>query len=232
LSVVETSSTNSEILALAKLGEAEGLWIRADFQTAGRGRLGRDWVSPRGNLYASGLVRLRAGDPPAPTLGFVAALALQKILAIYAHDAAVNIKWPNDVMANGAKISGILLERAGDAVVVGVGVNLVSHPAIADRQTTSIADLTGSAPEPAIFLDHLVEVFEHVLGEWRSAGLGPILAKWEAHAHPVGAALKVSLPDGDTVDGLFGGLDSDGALRLRLADGSVRVIHAGDVFLI
>jgi BirA family transcriptional regulator, biotin operon repressor / biotin---[acetyl-CoA-carboxylase] ligase len=206
--------------------------VRAERQTAGRGRMGRDWASPVGNLYASGLIRLRAGDPPAATLGFVAALALDKILSIYAPDAAFHIKWPNDVMANGAKLSGILLERAGDAVIVGIGVNLASHPKILGRLTTSIAELTGTAPDPATFLDYLAEAFGDILAQWRTEGLGPILSRWQERAHPVGAPLSVSLPDGTSLEGVYEGLGPDGALKLRLADGGVRAIHAGDVFLV
>jgi BirA family biotin operon repressor/biotin-[acetyl-CoA-carboxylase] ligase len=220
------------MLALAADGQEEGLWIRAERQTAGRGRMGRDWASPPGNLYTSTLVRLRSGDPPAATLGFVAAIALDKILSLYARDVAFHIKWPNDVMAAGAKLSGILLERAGDAIVVGIGVNLASHPDFKDRLTTSMAALTGSAPDPGIFLEYLAEAFARSVARWRSEGLAPILAQWQDRAHPVGSALKVNLPDGERFGGLYEGLDADGALRLRLADGTVRVIHAGDVFLI
>jgi BirA family transcriptional regulator, biotin operon repressor / biotin---[acetyl-CoA-carboxylase] ligase len=220
------------MLALAKQGEDEGLWVRAERQTAGRGRMGRDWTSPAGNLYASGLIRLRASDPPAATLGFVAALALDKILSLYAPNAAFHIKWPNDVLAGGAKLSGILLERAGDAVIVGIGVNLASHPQIPGRLTTSIAELTGSAPDASTFLDYLAEAFGHFLAQWRLEGLGPILSRWQERAHPVGAALNVSLPDASSLKGVYEGLDPDGALKLRLADGSVRAIHAGDVFLV
>ncbi len=220
------------MLALAKGGEAEGLWVRADRQTRGRGRMGRDWASPLGNLYTSTLVRLRADDPPAATLGFVAAVSLRQTLAHFAPYAAFQIKWPNDVMANGAKLSGILLERAGDAVVVGIGVNLASHPDFADRQTISLAALMDVAPSAADFLDVLAEQFAKMVAAWRTQGLAQILALWQAAAHPVGTALNVSLPDGTALSGAFGGLGADGALNLCLADGTVRVIHAGDVFTV
>lgn len=220
------------MLALAGKCEGEGLWLRAERQTAGRGRMGRNWASPPGNLYTSTLVRVRAGDPPAATLGFVAAIALERIMSSYAPEAAFQIKWPNDVMADGAKLSGILLERTEDAIVVGIGVNLASHPDIPDRLTTSIAALTGSAPDPSVFLEYLADEFARWLSLWRSEGLTPILTQWQARAHSVGVALKINLPDGEALDGSYQGLSADGALRLRLADGTVRVIHAGDVFLI
>lgn len=117
------------MLALAAAGAAEGLWLRADYQTGGRGRQGRVWQSPPGNFYGSTLVRLRGGDPAAATLALVAAVALEEAVRIYAPGADVAIKWPNDLLLGEAKLAGILLERADDAVVVGIGVNLAHHPA-------------------------------------------------------------------------------------------------------
>ncbi len=230
--IPQTASTNADVLALAAAGAAEGLWLRAEQQTGGRGRMGRDWISPPGNLYVSTLVRLRPGDPVAATLGFVAAVALHEIAVFYAPDAVMQIKWPNDVMANGAKLSGILLERTGDAVVVGIGVNLVSHPDLPDRKTTSLAALTGIAPDAGFFLEGLTDAFQRLLSSWRGAGLPALLDRWRCAAHAVGTALKVSLSDGTAIDAFYDGLSDDGALRLRLADGTVRVIHAGDVFLV
>lgn len=184
------------------------------------------WRSPPGNLYASTLVRLRPGDPPAATLALVAAVALHEAAAAYAPDAGIRIKWPNDLIVGGAKLAGILLEREGEAVVIGFGANLAFHPEDIDRPATSLAALAGAAPEPAAFLDHLAEVFTRRLADWRS-GLPAIRTAWLAAAHPVGTAL--STPEGE---GLFEGLDESGALRLRLAGGKVRSVHAGDVFLI
>jgi BirA family transcriptional regulator, biotin operon repressor / biotin---[acetyl-CoA-carboxylase] ligase len=139
----------------------------------------------------------------------------------------VLIKWPNDLLCGGAKLAGILLERADDAVVIGIGVNLAHHPTDIDRPATSLAALTGTAPEPRPFLEALADSFARWRGRWRSEGLSRIRGHWLAAAHPIGTALSTSAGDG-----LFDGLDETGALRLRLADGSARVIHAGDVFLI
>jgi BirA family transcriptional regulator, biotin operon repressor / biotin---[acetyl-CoA-carboxylase] ligase len=220
------------MLALAAAGEPEGLWLRAERMTAGRGRMGRTWQAPAGNLYVSTIVRLGNGDPAPATLGFVAAIALVELLAGYASEAEFRIKWPNDVLASGAKISGILLERNGDAVVVGIGVNLAAHPQNLDRPVTSVKALTGSAPDTAQFLEDLTQCFARWVSRWRGEGLGEILKQWHALAHPIGVELQVSLPQGGQFNGLFDGLDCDGALKLRLADGSVRVIHAGDAFLV
>jgi BirA family biotin operon repressor/biotin-[acetyl-CoA-carboxylase] ligase len=228
--VAETASTNDDVAALAQAGAPEGLWLRAERQTAGRGRQGRDWVSPPGNLYASTLVRLHPGDPPAPSLALVAAVALAETAEAFGARPA--IKWPNDLLIDGAKLSGILLERAGDAVVVGLGVNLAHHPEGIDRPATSFAAVIGHAPAPEAFLAALADGFARWLYRWRADGLAPVRARWLDKAHPVGAALTARLPDGTSLDGLFDGLDAGGALRLRLADGGVHVIHAADVFLI
>ncbi|MFL6861495.1 MAG: biotin--[acetyl-CoA-carboxylase] ligase [Allosphingosinicella sp.] len=225
--VGETGSTNDDLAALARAGAPEGSWLRADLQTGGKGRQGRAWVSPPGNLHASTLVRLRPGDPPAPSLALVGAVALHEAVKAFAPDSPVQIKWPNDLIAGGAKLAGILLEREGEAVIAGFGVNLAHHPADTPRPATSLAALAGAAPEPAAFLDPLADAFARWLARWRGEGIAPIRAAWLAAAHPIGSALSTS--EGE---GLFEGLDETGALRLRLADGTTRIIHAGDVFLI
>lgn len=220
------------MILLAADGVAEGVWLRAEAQTAGRGRLGHDWVSPSGNLYASTLVRLRPGDPAAATIALVAAVALDEVVGAYAAPERLQLKWPNDLLLDGAKLSGILLERNGDTVIVGIGVNLAHHPEGLDRPATSLAASGFGAPDPAGFLLDLAAAFERWLGRWRRDGLGPVRARWIERAHPKGTALSVRLPGSEAIDGLFDGLGEDGALRLRLADGSVRTIHAGDVFMI
>lgn len=227
----ETGSTNDDVAALARDGAPEGLWLRADRQSGGRGRQGRAWLSPPGNLYASTLVRWTPGDPPAPSLALVAAVALHEVLRAAAPGAEVAIKWPNDILADGAKLAGILLERADDAVVIGFGVNLTHHPEELDRPATSAAALTDAAPEAGAFLETLAEAFARWLRRWRAAGLPAIRDRWLLAAHPVGTALGAEA-GGRRIEGLFDGLTQEGALRLRLADGAVHVIHAGDVFLI
>lgn len=229
--VAETGSTNADMLELARSGAAEGLWLRAKRQTAGRGRQGRAWASPEGNLYVSTLVRVRPGEPPAATLALVAAVALEETVSIFLHHPGhVVVKWPNDLLFDGAKLSGILLERAADAVVIGFGVNLAYHPVHLDRPATSLA-AHGSAPDPGVFAETLAESFVRWLSRWRD-GIAPVRDRWLARAHPIDTALTARLADETSVDGLFGGLDAQGALILRLADGSTRVIHAGDVFLL
>jgi BirA family biotin operon repressor/biotin-[acetyl-CoA-carboxylase] ligase len=230
ITVPETGSTNTDLLALARDGAPEATWLHAERQTGGRGRQGRSWESPPGNLYASTLVRLSPADPPAPTLALAAAVALHEAASLFIRGndgQGLVIKWPNDLLAGAAKLAGILLERADNAVVIGFGVNLAHAPTGLDRPVTSLSALNGAGPDPATFLDALVESFARHLAGWRRLGLGPIRNRWLAAAHPPGTAL--STPAGD---GLFEGLDETGALRLRLAEGTSRVIHAGDVFLI
>ncbi|MGQ0659815.1 biotin--[acetyl-CoA-carboxylase] ligase [Sphingosinicella sp.] len=221
--VAETGSTNDDLAALAREGAAEGIWLRAERQTGGKGRQGRTWLSPPGNLYASTIVRLRPGDPPAPTLALVTAVALHEVLAPFAPDAT--IKWPNDLLIRGAKVAGILLERVDDAVIAGFGVNIAHHPEGLPRPATSLSALAGTAPAPAALLENLARNFSRWLVRWRQEDLARVRAAWLTAAHALGTVL--STPEGE---GLFDGLDESGALRLRLADGSIRLVHAGDVF--
>ena len=207
------------------------MWLRAEAQTAGRGRQGREWVSRTGNLYASTLVRLRVGDPPAPTLALLSAVALEEAISLLGVRDGLRIKWPNDLLLGGAKVAGILLERSGDAVVIGFGVNCAHHPDLPDRATTSLAEHRHPV-DPAVLVETLGETFARWLDVWRGQGIAPVRTRWLARAHAMGTALTARLADGQAIDGLFAGLDEDGALRLRLADGTVRVIHAADVFLL
>lgn len=228
----ETGSTNDDVLALAADGAPEGLWLRADRQTGGRGRSGRSWSSPTGNLYASTLVRLRADDPPAPTLALAAGLALHRAMSpFFERSEVLRLKWPNDLLADGRKIAGILLERVDAAVVIGIGVNLGTHPADLARPATDLATERGLAVTPGTFLPDLAQSFTAALAEWR-VDLAGIRAAWSDAAHPPGTPLTTHGASAETVSGTFDGLDPTGACRLRLADGSVRLIHAGDVLLV
>jgi len=224
------------VAALARTGGPEGLWLRAETQTGGRGRHGRPWQSPVGNLYASTIVRPRAGDPVPATLAMVAALALHQVATAYtgadAGGGRIALKWPNDLLLDGAKLSGILLEAAGDAIVVGFGVNLAHRPEGLDRTTASFAAAGLGTPDPAAFLADLADAFARWVARWRGEGLAAILREWQARAHAPGTPLRTTGPDGGIVEGLFDGLDENGALRLRLADGTTHILHAGDVFLI
>ena len=172
-------------------------------------------------------------------------MALHEAVKLYAPDAEILIKWPNDLLwapaqavaqlsfpvPLAAKLSGILLERTGECVVIGFGVNLAHKPEALDRPTASLADLTGAAPAPPTFLETLADIFARWLGRWRSEGLEIVRAAWMKVAHPIGTALTAQ-SGGEKIEGLFDGLDDQGALKLRIADGSTRIVTAGDVFLI
>ncbi len=191
-------------------------------------------------MMASSIVTLGEGDPPAASLSFVAALAVHDMLLdllIPPLRPSCRLKWPNDVLVDGAKISGILLEQVARSVVVGIGVNLAQAPDLPDRATTHLARLNGrAAPSPAEALTLLSEHFARRVHAWRAHGLAATLAQWEAQAHPRGTPLSVQGEGpgagGGALTGQFDGLEPDGSLRLRLDDGSVRAIHAADVALI
>ncbi|MGZ8307669.1 MAG: biotin--[acetyl-CoA-carboxylase] ligase, partial [Allosphingosinicella sp.] len=188
--VALTGSTNDDVASLAREGAAEGVWLRAERQSGGRGRQGREWHSPPGNLHASTLVRLRPDDPPAPTLALVAAVALHEVASAFvAGRLPIEIKWPNDLLVAGAKLSGILLERIDDAVIVGFGVNLSDHPDETARPAINMGML-GGAPDPARFLDVLAASFARWVGRWRDEGLEPVRERWLAAAHPRGTELS------------------------------------------
>ncbi len=216
------------MLALAASGSVhEGDWLVAKRQTAGRGRQGRVWASPLGNLYTSGVVELRADDPTASTLAFVAGLAVVEALGV----SALSLKWPNDVLAGNAKLAGILLERQNNVVVIGVGANLAHHPDLPDRPTMSLAAL-GVTMSADTAISVLAPGFARWLDIWRTKGLPAIRSAWLDRAHSIDTPLAAALPDGTRIEGSFDGLTPDCALQLRLPDGAIRVIHAGDVFLI
>jgi BirA family biotin operon repressor/biotin-[acetyl-CoA-carboxylase] ligase len=231
--ISETGSTSSDLASRLIAGDqvAEGSWLVADRQTAGRGRLGRSWSDGSGNFMGSTNVKLTAGDPPAPSLALVAGLAVHDAVSghIAEPDRAM-LKWPNDLLVNGVKLAGILLERVGDRVVVGIGVNLAQAPQVPDRETLALTRY-GPAPDRDGFAEALAGCFAAEVLRWRSYGLGPLIQRWQAAGHPPGTPLCVVQPDGGRLSGTFAGLGEDGALRLALPDGTTRIIHAGEVLL-
>lgn len=222
-------STNAQALRLSRAGERGPLWVVALMQTAGRGRRGRNWVSQPSNLFATLL--LNAPSPPAqaPQLSFVAAVALADALcaAVPACAAALTLKWPNDVLLDGAKVAGILIEAEGDSVAVGIGVNCLGHPP--DTEFPA-ADLSAFAADAEAVFAALSATMAQRLAQWnRGAGFAAIRASWLDRAHGLGAPIRVRLPERD-LTGRFDGLDAAGRLLLHHADGAVEPITAGDVF--
>jgi BirA family transcriptional regulator, biotin operon repressor / biotin---[acetyl-CoA-carboxylase] ligase len=232
-SIPETGSTNADLAAGLVAGELlrEGDWLVADRQTAGKGRHGRAWFDGNGNFMGSTLVRLGAGEPPAGTLALVAGLALIEAVApLIPPPHLAQLKWPNDVLIGGAKLAGILLERVGDAVVVGIGVNLAVAPELPGRATVALLAY-GPAPDRDTFATTLAQSFDRELERWRTFGTESLVRRWLVAGHPLGTPLLVGEPGDEPLSGTFAGLTSDGALQLRLADGTTRVLHAGEVRL-
>lgn len=213
---------------LSDLQAVEGDWLIARRQFAGKGRQGRPWQSIEGNFLGSTIVEVGARDPLAPALTLVAGLALIEAVEAAAPGAKLSLKWPNDLMLGDAKLAGILLERSGDRVVAGFGVNLAGAPEIAGRNTAALSPIAEIAPEA--FAPLLAGKFAQILAMWRTADPSQFAQAWMARAHPVGAPLSVHNAPGELVSGTFDGIESDGALRLR-REGIIDIIRSGDVLL-
>ncbi len=225
----EVGSTNDVAGLLAAAGVAEGALVVADRQSAGRGRLGRPWVSPHGGLWCSVLLRPARG-PSRGLLSLAVGVAVAEA-AEAACDVRAGLKWPNDVLVEGRKVAGVLLEAAGGAVIVGVGVNVII-PAGALRAdigpaATSLHLASGRPVDRdrvlAALLDRLTAWYE----AW-GAGGGQVLEAWRRRDVTAGRRAVVSMP-GETLEGVAEGIDGDGALRLRLSTGEVRRVMAADV---
>jgi BirA family transcriptional regulator, biotin operon repressor / biotin---[acetyl-CoA-carboxylase] ligase len=226
-----TGSTSADLSARLAAGERipEGYWLVADRQTDGRGRQGRSWLDGPGNFMGSTVVNLLPSDPLAPSLSFVAALATYHVVSNHlAAPQTLVIKWPNDLMLAGAKLSGILLERLGESAVIGIGVNLAAAPSLAERATRHLGE-SGPAPDRDTFARDLAASFDREIDRWRQFGIDPVLARLLSASYPLGSVLTVHGADGTQAAGTFAGLEPDGALQLRLADGTVRTIHAGEI---
>lgn len=217
----------------AEAGEGERYLVRADVQNAGRGRRGRAWVSPPGNLYASLLLRPAVPPAEASQLSFVISLAVRDAVAGFVPAATVACKWPNDVLVDQAKVAGILLEsRTGaiglvDWVIVGSGINVANHPSLVDYAATSLHAHGATVDATACLAAYLRHV-DHWYAAWRTDGFAAIRAAWLARAWRLGQSIRVRLGD-DVVEGRFDTLDASGALVLAEADGRARTISAGDV---
>ena len=230
----EIDSTNAEARRRAEAGEAGPLWITAARQSAGRGRRGRNWSTEGGNLAATLLDTTDLPPVEAAQISFIAALAVGDLARRYIPPARVGLKWPNDLMIDGKKAAGILVESGQRPdgrlwLAIGIGVNLAHSPDLPDRPTTSIAEAGAAPPPPREALDHLATAFAAWMGVWRQQGFTAIAEAWTVRAHGLGQPC-VARPGSEVLRGVAEGLDIDGALRLRLEDGSVRRITAGDVF--
>ncbi|MCC7282026.1 MAG: biotin--[acetyl-CoA-carboxylase] ligase [Acetobacteraceae bacterium] len=231
--VEATPSTNADLVAEALRGAPEGSALLADTQLAGRGRQGRAWHSPAGNLHLSVILRPACAAAAAGQIGLVAAIAVADLLA--GLGIAARLKWPNDVLVDGAKIAGILVESALDEaavawVVVGIGLNVLSHPADAGQPATSLAAIAGRDRLPAVpaIAGALLGDLGRRYDAWRVAGFAGLLPAWRALGPDPGTPLRIA--DGaQAIMGAFHDLDPDGALVLEVSPGRFRRILAGDV---
>jgi BirA family biotin operon repressor/biotin-[acetyl-CoA-carboxylase] ligase len=228
-------STNDEAKRLAEAGAPAGQVVWALEQIRGRGRYGRSWQSPRGNLYASVLLR-----PDCPMAG-VAQLSLLASLALFdalrqlgAAQPDLALKWPNDVLLAGAKTAGILLEGAARAdgaaawVVIGSGVNIVSFPHDTPYPATALAEHGFGALAPAVLLEAYLAALDRWLRRWQSDGFPPVRKAWRARSFNLGGPIRLRLEEGE-LRGRFVDLTRSGGLLLEQPDGSRREIAAGDV---
>jgi BirA family biotin operon repressor/biotin-[acetyl-CoA-carboxylase] ligase len=220
-------STNDEARRLAASGATHGTVVHADEQTSGRGRLARTWFSPPGNLYLTAILRLDAPPNRLMELSFVAALAVAETVdALLPKTVRAALKWPNDVLVSGAKIAGILLEHIDGATLIGIGLNILHDPTSNAYRTTTIAANGGLATVDGA-RDILLRQLGTHLATWQSAGFEPIRKAWLARGPMPGTTLRVT-QGGQSIDGEFAGLDTDGALLLDTASGQRRIV-AGDV---
>ena len=223
----QIGSTNDEARRLALEGAPHGTVIHADEQIAGRGRLSHTWFSPPGNLYLS--VVLRTGQPASrcSELSFLAALAVaDTVETLLPRQIRAMLKWPNDVLVNGAKIAGILLEQVDDATIMGVGLNVLEAPSNTAYKTTTVVANAGIATVDGA-RDILLDRLAYHLSSWQTNGFPPIREQWLNRSYPIGAAIRANA-GGQPVAGHFAGLDDDGALLLDTNQGRQRIV-AGEV---
>jgi BirA family biotin operon repressor/biotin-[acetyl-CoA-carboxylase] ligase len=235
LALEAVDSTNAEARRRAEAGEPGPLWITAERQTEGRGRRGRVWETGQGGNLAATLLML-SDRPPAEAaqISFIAALAVCDLARSVLAADRVRLKWPNDVLIDGVKVAGILIESGRHLssalwLAVGIGVNLAWAPAGTERPATSFTACGAELLAPHQALDRLAAAFAGWLGVWDQRGFAAIAEAWTSLAYGLGEACTARLGQ-ETIGGVAEGLDVDGALRLRGPSGEIRRITAGDVF--
>ncbi|MEM9054397.1 MAG: biotin--[acetyl-CoA-carboxylase] ligase [Pseudomonadota bacterium] len=231
----EIDSTSEEAKRRARRGETSPVWIAARQQTEGRGRLGRDWISPIGNLFTTVLFPEPGGFAIATRVPFAAALAVHDACSKTVPGLQAKLKWPNDVRVEGAKLSGILTE-SGETngviwIALGMGVNVQYAPEVSDQTATSLVQQ--GAP-PGLSAEHVLADLKQALAdrvEQARSSFDSLLEDWLQRAEGVGQMVQAG-PIDSRVEGVFQGLAPDGGLILRLPDGATQTIRAGDVDLV
>jgi BirA family biotin operon repressor/biotin-[acetyl-CoA-carboxylase] ligase len=229
LALDEAASTSALALDLARAGERGPLWVVAARQTAGHGRRGRAWHSAAGNLAASFLMMTDAAPAEVATLGFAAGHAVHQAVAAVAPalGETIGLKWPNDVLAHGAKLAGILVETEAQIVALGVGVNVAAAPAGLPYAATSLAELGARVSAEALFAA-LSDGWVPLLDRWREGGFAALRRDWLERAMGLGTPLAATR-GGETIAGIFETIDSTGRLVLRGEGGALTAIAAGEV---
>jgi BirA family biotin operon repressor/biotin-[acetyl-CoA-carboxylase] ligase len=225
----ELDSTSAQARRLAEAGEPGPLWIAAERQSAGRGRRGKVWQSGSGNLAATLLLRPQAPAAVIGQLSFAAALAVAETASHFAPRAVITVKWPNDVLAEGRKLSGILLESGPNWLAIGIGLNLASFPEDTEFPATSLTQLGVAVPSPDDVLCVLAARLAHWYGAWMDQGFESLRAAWLARAGGLGGPIRARLASFETREGVFEGIDAAGALLLN-ERGRVSAIATGEVF--
>jgi BirA family transcriptional regulator, biotin operon repressor / biotin---[acetyl-CoA-carboxylase] ligase len=215
----------------ARDGAPDGTVVVAGRQTHGRGRQGRDWFSPEGNLYASILLRPELQPSRMSELGFIVALAAADAVDAVLPGGRTRLKWPNDVMVDGAKVAGILVEIVeGNTAIIGIGVNIAQAPqGMPEGAPYPVACLrdAGAITSPGAVLAHLLAALEQHVAHWTEHGFAPSRVAWLARGPAPGDVVRVRI--GTRIDtGRFAGLDADGALLLA-EEGTLRRVIVGDV---
>lgn len=233
LTVVDVASSSSDLAWQAAAdGAASGTAFLVGEQTAGRGRRGAAWSSARGGMYLS--ILLRPAIPPNAFFGlsFVAALAIRAELADCLPAQEICLKWPNDILAGGGKICGILLEARGDSVVIGTGVNIAPVTPVAGARlpATSIHDLGGDDVTPTNLAESYAMNLLARVDDYVRAGFGPVRLEWLRHCAHIDGKVRVSTGT-EVMEGFFDNLDTDGALVLRDDAGQRSRVTTGDVEL-
>jgi BirA family biotin operon repressor/biotin-[acetyl-CoA-carboxylase] ligase len=222
-------STNEEARRLVAAGDTGPVWITAREQTKGRGRRGNSWISESGNLYATLL--LQAPHATAAQLGFAASLAAADVVTLYADPARVSLKWPNDVLLDGRKVAGILLETlARESLAIGIGINLLHHPEGTETPAISVNAAIGRKVDLSDALANLAARFAAWYATWQSQGFLGLKPHWLSRASSLGGPIRARLADRE-MKGVFEDLDHDGALLLRTPDKTLTRITAAEVFL-
>lgn len=237
VNLLETvDSTNEEAKRhFQNNGATDPTWFVALSQSAGRGRRGRGWVSQKGNLFASLIVSPNVPAQKAAEISFITSLAvsdaIKNLTGIGTQE--IKVKWPNDVLIDGKKVAGILLEAVGNpenpSIIVGVGVNIADHPSDVQYPTDHLENIGGYKYLPSDVFVRLAEAFEFFYKFWQTYGFASVKRLWMAEAYGVGKLITVNLPNG-SIEGIFVDLSDDGGLLLKKADGSHETIYAGDVF--